>query len=65
MLRGWAESISHRGWKTLKHIALRNIVTGHMGTEYLYRMEHWSAELKNPGAETFLGFGLVVLVAFL
>lgn len=40
-------------------------MTGHIGTEHLYAMEEQPADLRRLGAMTFLGFRLIVLVAFL
>lgn len=45
--------------------ALIKVMNGHVGTEHLYAMEQWPADLRTLGAKTFLGFRLIVLVSFL
>lgn len=40
-------------------------MTGHIGTEHLYTMEEQPADLRTLDATIFLGFRLIVLVAFL
>lgn len=48
---------NHCWWKTSKYTVKKsweNFMTGHVGSEHLYRMEHLSADLEKLGAKTFL-----------